>query len=178
MRYCSKCGKEVQQNMIFCGNCGAPLRSESRNPKGKSTKNVIVLFFIILLLAVYLLDKTIYTVEPKTNQISARSSMDKMGGRELGKGDAAAAVEAYLEAKIFHTLSDTEYYEVKSSETYRADNKIYVPIYAPTGDSGLAWVYVAVINATGAVGDAVIFYKGDDSEFGERLEEFNAYDYL
>lgn len=178
MRYCGKCGKEVKQGMRYCGFCGAAIMPVGGNPDVKSIKKVILLFLFILILAAYLLSKAIYTGGAKTNQISDGSRPDKEIGRGLDEADAAAAVEGYLEAKIFRTLSDTEYYEVRSGETYPADNKIYVPIYAPTGDRGLDRVYVAVVNAAGAGGDVTIFYNGDDGGLGLRLEEFNAFDYL
>lgn len=178
MKFCSKCGREVKQDMRFCGNCGAPLKYVDGNPDIKSFKKVLLLFSFILILAVYLLGKAIYTGGSKADQISAGSRSDKRIDRELDETAAAAAVEAYLQAKIFHSLSDTEYYEVRSGETYRSDNKIYVPIYAPTGDRGMDWVYVAVVNTTGAEGDVTIFYNGDDGGLGLQLEEFNAFDYL
>ncbi len=36
MPYCSRCGKQVEETVSFCSNCGAPLKQQSQTPPSSS----------------------------------------------------------------------------------------------------------------------------------------------
>ena len=38
-KYCSKCGKEVGENEVYCGNCGASLSSDANNQANNDINN-------------------------------------------------------------------------------------------------------------------------------------------
>ncbi|EEG72281.1 zinc ribbon domain-containing protein [[Clostridium] hylemonae] len=197
MSFCSKCGKETGQGSKFCGNCGAPLKPVNiglHTKRSTKIKMIVPTIAIISVCIIYMVSG-IFSTEPVDSK-HLKSGVSKAEGDSVGQNNeepeaavsssdkvineqtAAKAVGAFLQSDNLKTLSTTEYYEVRGDEAYRYNEMIYVPIYAPTGDRGLQFIYVAVANPASAFGDTTIFYEGEELQSGERLEEFQAYDYL
>ena len=76
MRYCKKCGKQVEDDAVFCSGCGVKLDAESeRNQKDSERKSsgCLIAIFAFLLIGIALI---VVLVQSTTGRSSSGSSGD------------------------------------------------------------------------------------------------------
>lgn len=73
MKYCTKCGQELEDNAVYCTNCGAQNNGQTTTKEDKSSVgfNILSFFFPIVGLILFLVWKNETPIKAKGCGISA-----------------------------------------------------------------------------------------------------------
>ena len=184
---CPQCGKELPQNAVFCGDCGASL------PAKKEKKPFPFKIVLCALLAVSLLLNLFFLIRPLLGK-------EKIVFEGKGYNSPEEAITAYAEAfrdgdvdKMISTFAIESYVDNFDPEKYTKYLRVYTPRYAHLPSDSLpkerlncysrvsditepilcGYYTMLEIETNNTIGFSVENYEEEIEEFFEVLEDPN-----
>lgn len=151
-RFCNTCGKELDENIDFCTNCGEKIKKEKKSHKGLIFTIIIIALLLILLLLWFLIIKDNKKEDKEKENDVVEKQEEK---KEKFKGYLYPLNEGYgwakdSDNKYYYLINDEGKVITKVDYTFYGEDPVFIDGYSQLKDN--------IYNTKGEI----VFSKKDD----------------
>lgn len=119
--FCSKCGKEIEQDMQFCNNCGNKVDLSSSTKKSNSMVKKIIKTVLIIILSIILLSFIIMLVNKSNSPLEEATNNSK---ENTNSNSSIENTQQTQKAKEYYDFINTE------KKAFNVDEGVFFSRYA------------------------------------------------